>query len=104
MKDSQAQVRAFLARHGLGRDAEVHALDLMAEVGEVAKEILLESGYGEEEVEISPELEEEIGDTAYSLLALAEALGVDAGAALRAALEKYEARLAEGEGPGSGRA
>ena len=70
-------------------------MDLMSEVGELAKEVLLATDYGQRASQIRLELANEIGDALYSLLALADVCGVDAAAALGAALEGYERRLAE---------
>ena len=95
----QHRVADFARRHGILHDPVVHALDLASEVGEVAKEVLLATDYGRRaslsRFQLGDELGDELGDALYSLLALAEVCGVDAGAALGAALEKYERRLAE---------
>ena len=103
----QQRVADFARRHSILHDPVVHALDLASEVGEVAKEVLLATDYGHQAVsprpqlgnefggELRDELGDELGDALYSLLVLAEACGVDAGAALDAALEKYERRLAK---------
>jgi len=91
--DWQQRVAAFARRHALLHDPATHALDLAAEVGETAKEVLLATDYGRRAPQPRPELANELGDALYSLLALAEACGVDADAALEAALEKYERRL-----------
>jgi len=93
--DWQQRVVAFIQRHRLRHDPSVHALDLVSEVGEVAKEVLLATDYGQREPEFRSELTDELGDAFYSLLALANACGVDADSALNAALKKYEHRLAE---------
>jgi threonine synthase len=93
--DWQQRVIAFIRRYNLRHDPSVHALDLVSEVGEVAKEVLLATDYGQRAPQFRPELMGELGDAFYSLLALTDACGVDAGSALRAALEKYEHRLAE---------
>ncbi len=91
----QQRIAAFIRRYCLRHDPSVHALDLVSEVGEVAKEVLLATDYGQREPEFRPELMGELGDAFYSLLALTNACGVDADSALNAALEKYERRLAE---------
>ncbi|HUS80222.1 MAG TPA: pyridoxal-phosphate dependent enzyme, partial [Armatimonadota bacterium] len=91
----QERVAAFARRHGLLHDPATHALDLVSEIGEVAKEVLLASDYGRRAPEFGPQLAGELGDALYSLLALAEACGVDADRVLTAALEKYERRLSE---------
>jgi threonine synthase len=93
--DWQQRVVAFIRRYRLRHDPSVHALDLVSEVGEVAKEVLLATDYGQREPEFRSELTDELGDAFYSLLALTNACDVDADSALNTALKKYEHRLAE---------
>ncbi|MGD2143219.1 MAG: MazG nucleotide pyrophosphohydrolase domain-containing protein [Anaerolineae bacterium] len=95
MDEWQGEVAAFLGRHHLGHDPATHALDLVSEIGELAKELVLATDYGRQQAEPNPDLSGELGDALYSLLALATACHVDAGEALQAALEKYERRLVE---------
>ena len=97
----QERCRAFLARHGLGHDPQIHALDLVSEVGEVAKALLEGSEYGEIALQPTPTLEEELGDAFFSLVSLAESLDVDLETALDQALNKYETRIAERGNAGS---
>ena len=101
MTNWQRRVTDFARQHDLLHDPTTHALDLVSEVGEVAKEVLLSTDYGRRASQPRPRLADELGDVLYSLLTLAEACGVDAGDALDAALEKYEHRLAERGEPGS---
>jgi ribonuclease-3 len=95
MTDWQRRVAAFARRHALLHEPPIHILDLVSEIGEVAKEALLATDYGRKAPMPRPELADELGDALYSLLALTEACGVDANSVLSAALEKYERRLAE---------
>jgi threonine synthase len=97
----QDRVTAFARRHDLLHDPATHALDLVSEVGEVAKEVLLATDYGRRAPRTRAQLAGELGDALYSLLALAEACGVDGNSALAAALAKYEQRLTERGGAGS---
>jgi NTP pyrophosphatase (non-canonical NTP hydrolase) len=99
--DWQGRVAAFAQHHGLFHDPATHALDLVSEVGEAAKEILLATDYGRTPPQFRPELAGEIGDTLYSLLVLAEVCGVDADDALSITLQKYERRLADHGDTGS---
>jgi NTP pyrophosphatase (non-canonical NTP hydrolase) len=102
VSDWQRRVAVFSRRHDLLGEPAIHLLDLLSELGEVAKELLLASDYGRgARVQFRPELAGELGDALYSLLALMEACGVDASSALNAALEKYEQRLAESQDAGS---
>ena len=93
--DWQQQVACFARQHGLLHDPATHALDLTSEVGEIAKEILSATHYGQRAPEFGAELAEEVGDALYGLLALAECCGIDADTSLKTALGKYEQRLRE---------
>lgn len=89
----QKQVGAFCDKHGLKTTPEHRALDLVSEVGEVCKEVLLSTGYGKNSREGRPQLKNELGDVLFALAALANLLDVDLEAALGSALEKYRKRL-----------
>lgn len=93
--DWQRQVAEFLRRHELSRDPATHALDLVSEVGELTKELLVATDYGQRSSRLGSGALEEFGDVLYSLLALAEVCDMDADEALHRALGKYERRLAE---------
>ena len=97
----QDEVGTYIRQHSLLHPPEVHALDLISEVGELVKEILLAGDFAQRPVEANENLTEETGDTFLSLIALAESLDVDLETALRAALEKYEARYPQKEHDGS---
>jgi NTP pyrophosphatase (non-canonical NTP hydrolase) len=97
----QQQVAVFAQQHNLLRDPSTHALDLVSELGEIAKEVLLATDYGQRAPQFRSELAGEIGDALYSLLVFAEACGIDAGDSLGATLQKYERRLVERGGAGS---
>lgn len=104
----QADVREFLVQHDLSHAPQTHALDLASEVGEVAKALLESSDYGRSGVRPTSALQEELGDAFFSLVALAESLGVDLEEALHSALAKYRGRLvasryARSEGSEGGR-
>ncbi len=99
--DEQQQVAEFIDRHDLDAPPAFRLLDLVSELGEVAKDVNESTGYGTapEDVAVS---EDELGDTLFVLLALAAKLDVDAGKALDTALEKYESRLETQDNPSSG--
>lgn len=103
----QSRAASFARQNDLLHDPVTHTLDLVAEVGEVTKEVLLATDYGRQEALFSPQsadrLKNELGDALYSLLLLTETCGVDAGEALDTALEKYGNRLAARGEAGSGR-
>ena len=105
MQQAQAKVIAFTDRYAaqMAKTAPYAALDLASEVGELAKLVLSATNYGRqpdrlELVNLDPAVRDrfadEIGDVLYSLLDLANLVGVDASQALAGALAKYEARLA----------
>ena len=103
MEKAQKRVRDFIGEHGLSLSPETRMLDLVSEVGELAKEVLKGSGYGTVPLQSGAGLEEEMGDCLFSLLALCSAAGLDAERALAAALEKYTSRAARTGQVGSGR-
>ncbi|MFC4439659.1 MULTISPECIES: MazG nucleotide pyrophosphohydrolase domain-containing protein [Natrialbaceae] len=101
MNDRQRQVAAFVDEHDLETPLEYRLLDLVSEVGELAKDANESTGYGASPADLSIE-SDELGDALFALLAVADALEIDADAALEEALEKYERRLEDGGSPGSG--
>lgn len=92
MMNWQQQAVHFAQQHQLQHTAPVHALDLMSELGEVAKELLKATQYGEKPAQFRPTMAEELGDLLYSLCLLAEAVEVDLDTALQKTLAKYEQR------------
>ncbi len=104
--DDQRTVETFTMEHGLGGDASDWVHDLQSELGEVSKEILKTTEYGEhriDDVEFDEDMAREVGDLYFSLLGLANELGIDLGQALTTVLDKYENRLQESDTAGSGR-
>jgi NTP pyrophosphatase (non-canonical NTP hydrolase) len=99
----QRSVRDFVAAHGLEASAEVRLLDLLSELGELAKEALEASDYGRQAFAPTPDWQGELGDALFSLVCLANETGVDMEQALHGALRKYERRLAARGDAGSGR-
>jgi NTP pyrophosphatase (non-canonical NTP hydrolase) len=100
--DQQEEVRAFVERHGLDAPPAYRLLDLVSEVGELAKDAAESTGYGSTPACVDV-ADDEVGDALFALLALADGLDVDAGEALDEALAKYERRLDEDADPSSGR-
>ncbi len=91
-KNWQARAHDFALEHNLDHPAGVYALDVMSELGEVAKEILLATNYGSKKAHFRDELAGELGDLLYSICLLATASGVNLEAAFTNTLEKYEMR------------
>ena len=96
MKHLQKTVQDFTNTHNLNAPPEHRTLDLVSEVGEVAKEILKMTNYGTKEPEHREEIKGELGDLLFSLTALANQLDVDLEDALQLVLDKYDKRLQKG--------
>lgn len=94
MNELQKAVRQFQQEHGMRLPAELAALDLGAEVGELMKEVLLATDYGKRPPQPGPNLEAELGDALYSLIGLAEASGLDVERALMQRLLAMRERFA----------
>ena len=99
--DEQHRVAEFIDSHDLDAPPEFRLLDLVSELGEVAKDAAESTDYGERPDEVAV-ASDEIGDALFALLALAESLDVDAGEALSKALVKYERRMEHEGDPSSG--
>ena len=99
--DEQRTVAEFVDAHDLEAPPAYRLLDLVSEVGELAKDANTSTEYGTAPEDLDLE-SDELGDALFALLALADALEVDAGDALAEAMAKYEHRLSDGETPGSG--
>ncbi|MDL2225436.1 MazG-like family protein [Eubacteriales bacterium OttesenSCG-928-M02] len=91
----QTFVHHFIATYqpALSMDPMVRSLDLFAEVGELGKAILQATNYGASSCSSTPAIQEEVGDSLFSLLLLCHALGLDASISLQQALDKYAQRL-----------
>lgn len=98
----QEEVSIFMSQYDMDIKPEFRALDIAAEFGEVASEMLSNSSYGEQAVTKTSELEAEIGDLYFSLIALANRLNIDLDMALEDALEKYRERIEQDETASSG--
>jgi NTP pyrophosphatase (non-canonical NTP hydrolase) len=102
MDNWQERAHQFAQKHNLAHTPGVYALDLLSELGEVAKELLKATDYGKRDPVDNPAMAGELGDLLYSLCQLATAVNVDLDKALTTALTKYEARWQEKGHPGSG--
>ncbi len=63
MGNWQQRTTQFAQKHNLSHPLSVYALDLMSELGEVTKEILLATDYGERPFHPSSNLQSELRDT-----------------------------------------
>lgn len=91
----QKRVAAFVQEFSLETTAESRMLDLVSETGELAKEILKSTDYGQQDFTPNAGWEEELGDCLFTLCALAQQTDVDLEQALDKVLQKYKARFAD---------
>lgn len=102
-KDIQEVVQIFSDALGLNAPLESRVLDMVSEVGELSKELLKGTEYGDKEFLKTADWEGELGDVFFSLLCIANATGVNLGTSLESVLKKYEARFKNKGSIGSGR-
>lgn len=88
----QAQIQKFVDDNNWDSPPEHRVLDLVSEAGEVAKEVLTITKYGKEPVTKSENLTQELGDTLYSLIVVANKFNVSLEEALSLVLIKYKNR------------
>lgn len=93
MTELQKQVKKFCEDNELTCSIEFRLLDLVSELGEVAKEVIKSSKYGKLPAKATSELEEEIGDLQFSLCCIANQSGTSLELATQTALQKYQRRL-----------
>ena len=91
----QQRATDFAQKRNALHSPSVYALDVMSEVGEVAKALLLATEYGKRPFQPQNSVSLELGDALYSLCLLASAAEVDLEQALTAVLAKYERRWQE---------
>ncbi|MBA4150269.1 MAG: nucleotide pyrophosphohydrolase [Verrucomicrobia bacterium] len=101
MKKTQERVAVFVKRNGLETDVPHRMLDVISELGEVAKEVLKGSDYGSKGFVPNEEFQGELGDVLFSLMCIANSTGVDLETAIETALNKYEKRVVEAGSPSS---
>ena len=75
--DFQQKVKEFMDENKMNNPVEYRMLDLVDEIGEVAKEICKMSKYGTEKPTFREEIKTELGDAFYSLTTVANYYEVD---------------------------
>ena len=68
-------------------------LDIESEVGELSKEVLKSTSYGTKDFVVTEDFKLELGDVLYSVLSMAEEVGVDSNNCLDMVIKKYRARI-----------
>lgn len=96
----QEEVERFFEENELGGTTPFRLLDLVSEIGEIAKDATKTAQYGEKPEKLQVK-EDELGDALFSLLAVANDLEIDIEEALEKSLEKYRERIDEKGDPGS---
>lgn len=87
------KVEKFIAEYNIKTDYKTRYIDLVSEVGELGKELLLSDNYNKEKFNITNNTIYEIGDCLFSLIALCNELNIDHNEALKCSLEKYKKRF-----------
>jgi NTP pyrophosphatase (non-canonical NTP hydrolase) len=95
MQARQRAVAQFVRRHGLQTDVAHRLLDVVSELGEVAKEVLKGSAYGSARFAAPKTWQDELGDVVFSLMCVANTTGTDLDEALQGALAKYQRRIGQ---------
>ena len=86
MPNLQQQVKDFCQTHQLDTPLEFRMLDLISELGEVAKEILKTSNYGNRKFHLQPEFSDELSDVFFSLITATNQCDIDLEEALQQAI------------------
>lgn len=102
-QELQKRVATFVDANGLETDVVHRVLDLVSEIGEVAKETLKSTSYGKSRFKKTENWESEMGDALFSIICVANTTGVDLENALSLGLQKYEKRIKTTKDAGSGR-
>lgn len=98
----QSQIAMFVQTFELETGVEARILDLVSEIGELAKEVLKGSDYGASEYTQTSKWEDELADIFFSLICLANSTNINLEDALEKSITKYQQRLNETGEPGSG--
>lgn len=92
--EEQQKVATFVQGHEMESPPVYRLLDLVSELGEVAKDATESTDYGASPTDLEIH-SDELGDALFSLLALAEAVDINADEALDEAIAKYDDRITD---------
>ena len=101
--EAQSLVRKFTENKKINSPVEVRIIDLTSELGELSKEVLKGTKYGNKEFEKTEEWDSEIGDVLFSLICIANQTETNLENCLKYVLDKYEKRFTNKGDLGSGR-
>jgi len=103
LSNLQEKINKFTKDKGLNSNVNVRIIDLASEIGELSKEVLKGTNYGNEQFRKTKEWESEIGDVLFSLICLANETDTSLEECLGYVLVKYERRFDNTGYLGSGR-
>ena len=96
MRDIQKRTAEMTEKYGLNSsDIMMRYADLVSEVGELGKELVLASDYGTKDLQIGEDVAMELGDVVFCLALLANAMGLDLEECFAKTAEKCERRFDE---------
>lgn len=99
----QDLIKKFTEDKNINSPVSVRVIDLASEVGELSKEVLKGTSYGNKKFEKTKEWNSEIGDVLFSLICIANETETNLEDCLKYVLNKYENRFANKGDLGSGR-
>lgn len=99
----QSQIAMFVQTFDLETGVESRLLDLVSEIGELAKEVLKGTDYGANEYTQTSKWEDELADIFFSLICLANSTNINLEDALERSINKLQQRMNETGEAGSGR-
>jgi len=101
--DIQNKIAEFTKDKGINSKVDVRIIDLASEVGELSKEVLKGTNYGNKQFTITDEWKGEIGDVLFSLICIANESNINLEESLNEVLYKYEMRFNSKGNLGSGK-
>lgn len=94
VKEIQKRVELFTKEKDLNTTLDVRVMDLVSEVGELAKEVLKGTDYGKKSFTQSENWCSELGDVLFSLICLANTTETNLEESINKVFDKYEKRFA----------
>ena len=95
MMHFQKHTAQMTSKWGLSNDVMARYADLVSEIGEIGKELVVSTNYGNKPLKINEKLAMEVGDTIFALALLANALGLEMEECFAKTMEKCEERMAQ---------
>ncbi|RKD28858.1 hypothetical protein BET03_07170 [Thermohalobacter berrensis] len=83
----------FTKEKAINSRVDIRIIDLASEVGELSKEVLKGTDYGNKKFEKTKEWKSELGDVLFSLICIANETNTDLEECLNSVLNKYEERF-----------